>query len=192
MYALGQGLWHHLTRKCDFFIVIVGLDNAGKTTFLEQTKMKFTRGYQMLNPLKITSTVGLNIGKIEIGSVRLNFWDLGGQEELHPLWHKYFEDCHALIFVVDACDVSRFSEVASAFKRIMNNEAVQRMPILVVCNKSDVDECASAECIRALTADERHRGDLALVPVSALQGLNIERCIRWLFTALTRNHYGRA
>lgn len=69
----------------------------------------------------------------------------------------------------------------------MDSQAVQRMPVLVVCNKSDMEECASAECIRELTADERHRGDLALVPVSALQGLNVERCIRWLLTALTRN-----
>lgn len=35
-------------------------------TFLEQIKSRFIRNYQMLNPLKITSTVGLNgksIGK---------------------------------------------------------------------------------------------------------------------------------
>ncbi|VDK50499.1 unnamed protein product [Anisakis simplex] len=193
MYTLGHGLWHHLTRKFDFFIVIVGLDNAGKTTFLEQTKMKFTRGYQMLNPLKITSTVGLNIGKIEIGAVRLNFWDLGGQEELHSLWHKYFEDSHALVFVIDACDTSEgiyrcsIRIILQTSERVMDSEKVQQMPILVVCNKSDVDECANTESIRKLIVDERHLGDLAIVPVSALQGLNVERCIRWLFTALTRN-----
>lgn len=188
MYTLGHGLWKRITQKNDYFIVIVGLDNAGKTTFLEQTKMKFTNGYQMLNPLKITSTVGLNIGKVEIGSLRLNFWDLGGQEELHSLWHKYFEDSHALIFVIDACDTHRFKEVHNAFEQVMDSEAVQRMPVLVVCNKCDLEDCASVEQIREITSDDRHLGDLALVPVSALQGLNIDKCIRWLCTTLRRRN----
>lgn len=41
-----------------------------------------------MNPSKITTTVGLNIGKIDVAGIRLNFWDLGGQEELQSLWDK--------------------------------------------------------------------------------------------------------
>lgn len=69
--------------------------------------------------------------------------------------------------------------------RVMNCEAVQRMPILIVCNKCDLEECIEAECIRRLISDDRHRGDFALIQVSALQGLNIDRCIKWLCTVLT-------
>ena len=29
-----------------------------------------------------------SVGKIDIGTLRLNFWDLGGQEELQSLWDK--------------------------------------------------------------------------------------------------------
>lgn len=43
-----------------------------------------------MHPSKITTTVGLNIGKIDINGVRLNFWDLGGQTELQSLWDKVF------------------------------------------------------------------------------------------------------
>lgn len=71
---------------------------------------------------------------------------------------------------------------------VMNNEAIQKMPVLVVCNKSDIEECAGTEIIKVLTTDERHIGDLALIPISALQGLNIDRCMRWLCTVLARNH----
>lgn len=41
-----------------------------------------------MNPSRITTTVGLNIGKIDVDGVRLNFWDLGGQQELQSLWDK--------------------------------------------------------------------------------------------------------
>ena len=48
------------TKKNEYKILIVGCDNAGKTTLLEQMKkqegLKFTE--------RITPTVGLNIAKI--------------------------------------------------------------------------------------------------------------------------------
>jgi ADP-ribosylation factor related protein 1 len=72
-------------------VLILGLDNAGKTTFLESAKTRFNRDHKGANLAKITTTVGLNIGKIDTNGVRLNFWDLGGQEELQALWDKYYQ-----------------------------------------------------------------------------------------------------
>lgn len=74
MYSLLSGLYKYLTQKDEYFILIIGLDNAGKSTYLEQVKTKFTQNYKMMNPSKITTTVGCNIGKIDVGRVRLNFW----------------------------------------------------------------------------------------------------------------------
>jgi len=36
----------------------------------------------------LSNLLFLAVGKIDFGSVRLNFWDLGGQEELQSLWDK--------------------------------------------------------------------------------------------------------
>ena len=74
MFTLLSGLYKYLTQKDEYFILILGLDNSGKTTYLEQVKTKFTANYKMMNPSKITTTVGCNIGKVDIGTVRLNFW----------------------------------------------------------------------------------------------------------------------
>ena len=90
MYALLSGLYKSLTQKDKFSVLILGLDNAGKTTFLESAKAQFTKGYTGVNPNKITATVGLNIGNIQADGIILNFWDLGGQEELQALWDKYY------------------------------------------------------------------------------------------------------
>ena len=68
------GHYLFLTQKDEYFILILGLDNSGKSTYLEQVKTKFCDNYKMMNPSKITSTVGCNIGKVDIGIVRLNFW----------------------------------------------------------------------------------------------------------------------
>lgn len=57
-------------------------------TYLEAAKTRLTKNYKGMKPNKITTTVGLNIGQIDVSGIRLNFWDLGGQSELQSLWDK--------------------------------------------------------------------------------------------------------
>lgn len=68
-----------------------------------------------MNPAKITTTVGLNIGQIDVHGIRLNFWDLGGQQELQSLWDKYYEESHAVIYVIDSNDRDRMDESKQIF-----------------------------------------------------------------------------
>jgi len=88
MYTLLSGLYKYMFQKDEYCILILGLDNAGKTTFLEQSKTRFNKNYKGMSLSKITTTVGLNIGTVDVGKARLMFWDLGGQEELQSLWDK--------------------------------------------------------------------------------------------------------
>ncbi|MPC29084.1 ADP-ribosylation factor-related protein 1 [Portunus trituberculatus] len=88
-------------------------------TYLEAAKTKFTRGYKGLNPSKITTTVGQNVGGISYSGIKLSFWDLGGQEELQPLWEKYYAECHAIIYMVDSADRERMEESKEAFVLVL-------------------------------------------------------------------------
>jgi ADP-ribosylation factor related protein 1 len=49
-------------------------------------------------------------GKIALPSAVLQFWDLGGQRGIRSIWPKYYDDCHAVVYVVDAVDHERLSE----------------------------------------------------------------------------------
>lgn len=101
-------------------------------TYLEAAKTKLTKNYKGIHSSKITTTVGLNIGKIEISGVRLTFWDLGGQTELQSLWDKvtishhtmhfvnlynfqYYAESHAIIYIVDSNDRERIEESKETF-----------------------------------------------------------------------------
>jgi ADP-ribosylation factor related protein 1 len=88
------GFYKLLTKKEEFNVLILGLDDAGKSTFLETAKTKFIKNYKGLNLKYITTTVGLNIGQIDTAGIRLSFWDLGGQKELQSLWDKVSQTCH--------------------------------------------------------------------------------------------------
>lgn len=47
-----------------------------------------SKDYKRLDPSRITSTVGLNTGQVEVTGMSIQFWDLGGQSELQSLWDK--------------------------------------------------------------------------------------------------------
>ncbi|XP_011847776.1 PREDICTED: ADP-ribosylation factor-related protein 1 isoform X2 [Mandrillus leucophaeus] len=116
MYTLLSGLYKYMFQKDEYCILILGLDNAGKTTFLEQSKTRFNKNYKGMSLSKITTTVGLNIGTVDVGKARLMFWDLGGQEELQSLWDKYYAECHGVIYVIDSTDEERLAESKQAFE----------------------------------------------------------------------------
>lgn len=57
MYALASGFYKQLLEKDDYFVMIIGLDNSGKTTLLERIKSKSNN-----TPMntRIVPTVGMN------------------------------------------------------------------------------------------------------------------------------------
>lgn len=190
MFTLLYGLWKYLFQKDEYFILILGLDNAGKTTYLEQTKTKFTKGYKGISPHKITTTVGLNIGRIDIHGIRLNFWDLGGQEELQSLWDKYYAESHAVIYIIDSSDKDRLQESKLAFEKMVASEALHGVPLLVVANKQDVPDCMTVTEIKQVFRESNHligRRDCHVLATSALCGDGINEGIEWVTHCVKRN-----
>ena len=110
MFSLISGFYEQCTRKPTFKVLIVGCDNSGKTTLLEQVKK--LEGLKCAKNLeKIPPTIGLNIAKITKSQGEFVFWDVGGQKSLRKIWGKYFSECNGVVFLIDGSDESRFEEV---------------------------------------------------------------------------------
>jgi len=45
----------------------------------------------------------------------MHFFDLGGQRDIRSIWPKYYDECHAVVFVLDAGDQARLSETWEVF-----------------------------------------------------------------------------
>ncbi|XP_013419271.1 ADP-ribosylation factor-related protein 1-like [Lingula anatina] len=194
MFTLLSGLYKYMCQKDEYFVVILGLDNAGKTTYLEKTQTVFNKNYKGVNLNKITTTVGLNIGKIDVKSVRLNFWDLGGQEELQSLWDKYYAECHAVIYMVDGADRGRIVESKQTFDKMITSSALDSVPLLVVVNKQDLEECMSVAEVKEVFNTSAHkigRRSCHLLGASALNGEGIDEGIHWVVTAVEANSQRR-
>lgn len=187
-----SGLLRHALQKDEFCVLIIGLDNAGKTTFLEQTKTKFSKKYKGMNPNKITTTVGLNIGKIDVKGARLMFWDLGGQEELQSLWDKYYAESHGIIYIIDSVDTTRIPESKLAFDKMLQSDALDTVPLLILANKQDVEGCMSVLDIKKAFHDSSQAigtRDCMIRAVSALTGQGVNEGIEWMVQCCKRNPY---
>ncbi|KAK2723096.1 ADP-ribosylation factor-related protein 1-like [Artemia franciscana] len=190
MFHLLNGFYKYMLQKDEYYVVILGLDNAGKTTYLEAAKTKFVRDYKPLNASKITSTVGLNIGKVDLLGVKVSFWDLGGQEELQSLWDKYYAESHGIIYIVDAFDRERIEESEKAFGKMIASEALTGVPILLLANKQDLPDCMGVREVKPIfqqSGSQIGTRDFMVMPVSALRGDGVEEGISWLVQCMKRN-----
>merc|ERR1711877_103299 len=73
-------------------IIMLGLDNAGKTTVLYKLKLG--------EVVTTIPTIGFNVETVECKNISFTVWDVGGQTKIRPLWRHYFQNTQGLIFVV--------------------------------------------------------------------------------------------
>ena len=112
-------------------VLLLGLDNAGKTSVLLQFKEQtFTASN--------VPTVGLNIEQIEFKNVTWIFWDVGGQAT--RLWKHYFDTVSALMFVIDCTDKQRLMKSHDALHKVARDEKLKCLPIMVLINKVDMED----------------------------------------------------
>jgi small GTP-binding protein len=96
-------------EKYEKRILMLGLDNAGKTSILFHIRD---------NQFKMTvPTVGLNIENINYKKYSLTFWDVGGQAT--KLWKHYFDHIDGVIFVVDSTDEEKLLFAKEELKRLL-------------------------------------------------------------------------
>lgn len=70
-------------------ILVLGLDNSGKTTLLKKLSQE--------DVTKLEPTQGFNVKTLVHDSFNLNVWDIGGQEEIRKYWKYYFDKANALV-----------------------------------------------------------------------------------------------
>ncbi|CAI9092191.1 OLC1v1027376C1 [Oldenlandia corymbosa var. corymbosa] len=187
MFSLFYGLWKYMFSKTEFHVLILGIDKAGKTTLLEKLKSQYSN-LEGLPPDRIVPTVGLNIGRIEVSNTKLVFWDLGGQPGLRSIWEKYYEEAHAVVYVVDAACPSRFEDSKSALEKVLRHEDLQGAPLLILANKQDLAQAVTAEEVgRYLDLKKLDERVYTFQAVSGYDGTGIKESVDWLVDSMERS-----
>jgi ADP-ribosylation factor related protein 1 len=179
MLSLLFGFWDWLFRREELKLIIVGVDNAGKSTTLEQLRRQFTGKGMDLD--KIPPTIGLNIARFQVNGVVAICWDVGGQLGLRQLWSNYFEEVDGIIFVADSSDKDRFHESSSALASALSNSSLTKKPLLFLANKQDKSESVSLDEIRqAFNLESISDRPVRILKCSARLNECLDEGIRWV------------
>ncbi|CAD6203898.1 unnamed protein product [Miscanthus lutarioriparius] len=186
MFSLFYGLWKYVFTKDEFRVLILGVDKAGKTTLLEKLKSMYLKG-EGLPPDRVVPTVGLNIGRIEDAKAKLVFWDLGGQIGLRTIWEKYYEEAHAIMYVIDAATASSFEDSKSALEKVIRHEHLRGAPILIIANKQDLPGAIDDEELAKFLHKELDERPYTFQAVCAYDGRGIKSGIDWLVEQMEKS-----
>lgn len=191
----------------EYSVLLLGLDNAGKTTFHEQIKSIFLASHPHPK-LKTVPTVGQNVSTITLPDMYLKVWDVGGQHSLRTLWQSYYSSCHAIIFIIDSTDIGdgsldndtsgRLNECRLVLEDVLQHSETEGVPLLVLANKQDREDCVEVVrikegLVKKVFEGEKGSGirDSRVLPVSALNGTGVKEAVEWVRTRVKWNKESR-
>lgn len=125
-----QILVHYLLIILPFFYSLLG-----KTTILYKLKLG--------EIVTTIPTIGFNVETVQYKKVSFTVWDVGGQDKIRPLWRHYFQNTQGLIFVVDSNDRERIGEAAEELNKMLREEELKDVVVLVLANKQDLPNAMS-------------------------------------------------
>ncbi|MHA1263859.1 MAG: ADP-ribosylation factor-like protein [Candidatus Helarchaeota archaeon] len=104
-----------ITRK----IVLMGLDNGGKTSIL----LSLQRNTNLMDYCSLKPTSGYNIQNFKDRGIMFSIWDFGGQEKYRETYlqnlDEYLAQVDKIIFVIDIQDIDRYQIALEYLKKIV-------------------------------------------------------------------------
>ena len=157
----------------NYKVVMVGLDNAGKTTILYRLNLG--------DVITTNPTVGSNVEEVTHRGVRFQVWDLGGQDKLRKVWSTYYVGAHAVVLVIDSTDRERLPVVREELTAITANDELQRACLLVLANKQDLPGALSPmEISQQLKLHMNKEHAWQIQPCSAVTGAGLFEGMDWV------------
>ena len=174
--------WLGLSNKSGKMLLL-GLDNAGKTTLLQKLK---TGNFMQFEPSKTYQICDLTIEGIHFSA-----FDLGGHDIARQSWSDYYVNANAIVFMVDAAATDRFAEAKEELDKLLSDENLAKVPFLILGNKVDLPQAVSPDQIATAlgiymqtdinaTSVQPGQRAIRIFPCSIKTGSGYAEGFRWL------------
>jgi ADP-ribosylation factor protein 1 len=112
--------------------------------------------------------------------------DVGGQDKIRPLWRHYYANTNAVIFVVDSNDKDRLPEAKDELHKMMDDDNLRDIVLLIFANKQDLPNAISAaEMTDKLSLHSLKQRNWFIQPCSAVNnGQGLFEGLEWLSSNL--------
>ncbi|XP_025851571.2 putative ADP-ribosylation factor-like protein 5C isoform X2 [Vulpes vulpes] len=161
-------------------VIIVGLDNAGKTTILYQ--------FLMNEVIHTSPTIGSNVEEIVLQKTHFLMWDIGGQEALRSTWNSYYSNTEFIILVIDSTDRDRLLTTREELHKMLAHEALRDASVLIFANKQDMkNSMTTVEISQFLTLSAIKDHPWHIQGCCALTGEGLPAGLQWMHSQATAN-----
>jgi ADP-ribosylation factor-like protein 6 len=163
-------------------VLVVGLDNAGKTTLL--THLKPSKG----DVTEVVPTVGFTVEEFGQNSLKFHAFDMSGQSKYRSLWEQYYQETQAVIWVIDSTDKFRIEVVKDELMGMLEHKHMKGrpVPILFFANKMDRAHAMTAVvCVKKFSLETLKGISWYICASNAVSGEGVQDGINWLCEQLT-------
>ncbi|EAR84254.1 ADP-ribosylation factor 1, putative (macronuclear) [Tetrahymena thermophila SB210] len=139
-------------------VCIFGLDQAGKTTILYYMKDN--------KIVATTSQARFNFEVFQYQDIQFKVCDLQYNQNMRLIYHHYYSNCDAIVFVIDSSDSQRFNQAKEILEFLYQDQILKNIPLLVLANKQDI----------AVLSIQQIQEDLQLNQIQNIQNWHIQGC----------------
>jgi len=162
--------------KEEMELTLVGLQHAGKTTFVNVIASgNFNED--------MIPTVGFNMRKISKGNVTIKLWDIGGQPRFRSMWERYCRGVNAIVYMVDAADSEKIEASRNELHNLLEKPQLAGIPVLVLGNKRDLPEALDENgLIEKMNLNAIQDREICCYSISCKEKDNIDITLQWLIS----------
>lgn len=171
-------------KKRDANLLVIGLDNSGKTSIINFFKPQDAKTHT------IVPTVGFNVEKFNAKSLNFTTFDMSGQGRYRNLWEHYYKEADAIVFVIDSSDKIRLIVAKEELTALLAHPSIKtrNIPILFYANKIDMKDSLSASKIKSeLEMEKITNRPWYICGSNALSGEGLSEGIDWLAQQLRKD-----
>lgn len=173
-----------LFKRNSVRILMLGLDNSGKTTILYALKLD-----ELITTIP---TIGFNVERVKYNNITFTVWDIGGQDKIRHLWKHYYINTDAIIFVIDSSDLvekDRINNVKEELHNVMNDinqmyENNRYIQLLIYANKQDLPNSVSTNQLIKYLSLKELKNKWYVQPTCAINKTGLYEGLEWLSNEL--------
>jgi small GTP-binding protein len=156
-------------------VIILGDSAVGKSALFERWRSNLFQ--------QTSTTVGMELwtktyecdGKF----IQIQLWDTAGQELYRAVTKSYYREAMGALLVFDITKADTFAHIASWYKEIQVINQTEKLPILVIGNKADMESERMVPLAEARQYTDSN--GFQYIETSARQGNDCQRAFQLLF-----------
>ncbi|MFW9950105.1 MAG: ADP-ribosylation factor-like protein [Candidatus Thorarchaeota archaeon] len=171
-------------------VFLFGIDNVGKTSLTRRLK---TGQYK---DNFFTPNKRFNIEYVQREDSLLSIWDSPGQSSFRERWLLGLQDSNIIIYMIDVANQLRFEESKREFWKIINQNEVKDVPLLILGNKIDlinhnnhqnyeILERTKKEIIQFFEFEKLENSKWEFIFTSVKTSYNLEKALNSIFTLVS-------